>query len=179
MELFSALTSISYEAINFIASLSSLKLHTPHSTEVSTGEPGVFTFGPLLEGGEVMQRPDMVKEFESASEVRGEYTVHCPLPQVCRADLEIAATALDGLESRGSVSPKSYTSPPTTRWWLAPSKVSSRTQWSAPSAATSPSASSPSCTSRCRCLAPWTASWRWWWWWAPGPPPYISSPNRH
>ena len=87
-----------------LSECTSMELHTPHSTEVScTDTGGVFNFSSTgveleKEGAEAACRSvgDMDREFESVSEV-------------CRADLE-SASNLDGLESRGSASPKSYTS---------------------------------------------------------------------
>jgi len=99
-----------------LSECTSMELHTPHSTEASGTEMGsVFNFsgtGALLDKeGEISCRTmgeldrgnlertnmgDLEREFESVSEV-------------CRADLE-SVTNLDGMESRGSASPKSYTS---------------------------------------------------------------------
>ena len=99
-----------------LSECTSMELHTPHSTEASCTEMGsVFNFsgtGALLDKeGELTCRSmgeldranlertnlgDLEREFESVSEV-------------CRADLE-SVTNLDGMESRGSASPKSYTS---------------------------------------------------------------------
>jgi len=77
----------------------SMELHTPHSTEASCNEgSNVFNFsisGKMFDK-ESAREGDLDKEFESVSEV-------------CRADLE-NVNNIDGTESRGSVSPKSYTS---------------------------------------------------------------------
>merc|ERR1719300_1125291 len=80
-----------------------MELHTPHSTEVSGTEGStVFNFsisGKMLDKdseSEVGRGVDLDREFESVSEVG-------------RADLE-NVNNIDGMESRGSASPKSYTS---------------------------------------------------------------------
>eukprot|EP00090_Calanus_glacialis_P016194 TRINITY_DN25418_c0_g1_i1.p1 TRINITY_DN25418_c0_g1~~TRINITY_DN25418_c0_g1_i1.p1 ORF type:complete len:1021 (+),score=440.40 TRINITY_DN25418_c0_g1_i1:398-3064(+) len=80
-----------------------MELHTPHSTEVSCAEGStVFNFsltGKMLDKdseSEVGRGGDLEREFESVSEVG-------------RADLE-NVNNIDGMESRGSASPKSYTS---------------------------------------------------------------------
>ena len=77
----------------------SMELHTPHSTEISinTESGNVFNFnvsGKMFDKDK--EAADLEKEFESVSEV-------------CRADLE-NVNNIDGTESRGSASPKSYTS---------------------------------------------------------------------
>ena len=79
----------------------SMELHTPHSTEASCNEnSNVFNFslhGKIFDKeADRGQDNDLDKEFESVSEV-------------CRADLE-NVNNIDGTESRGSASPKSYTS---------------------------------------------------------------------
>ena len=79
----------------------SMELHTPHSTEASCNEnSNVFNFsinGKMFDKeADRGQDHDLDKEFESVSEV-------------CRADLE-NVNNIDGTESRGSASPKSYTS---------------------------------------------------------------------
>ena len=78
----------------------SMELHTPHSTEISCNNDAsnVFNFnvtGKMFDK-ESDREADLEKEFESVSEV-------------CRADLE-NVNNIDGTESRGSASPKSYTS---------------------------------------------------------------------
>jgi len=80
----------------------SMELHTPHSTEASCTEGStVFNFslsGKMLDKDSESEvgRGDLDREFESVSEVG-------------RADLE-NVNNIDGMESRGSASPKSYTS---------------------------------------------------------------------
>ena len=70
-----------------------MELHTPHSTEVSCNDTSnVFNFSIT---GKMLDK-DEEREFESVSEVG-------------RADLENVHN-IDGMESRGSASPKSYTS---------------------------------------------------------------------
>ena len=70
-----------------------MELHTPHSTEVSCNDTSnVFNFSIT---GKMLDK-DEEREFESVSEVG-------------RADLE-NVNNIDGMESRGSASPKSYTS---------------------------------------------------------------------
>ena len=76
-----------------LSECTSMELHTPHSTEVSCNDPGnVFNFSIT---GKMLDK-DEEREFESVSEVG-------------RADLE-NVNNIDGMESRGSASPKSYTS---------------------------------------------------------------------
>jgi len=86
-----------------LSECTSMELHTPHSTEVSGTEGStVFNFslsGKMLDKdseSEVGRGVDLDREFESVSEVG-------------RADLE-NVNNIDGTESRGSASPKSYTS---------------------------------------------------------------------
>jgi len=86
-----------------LSECTSMELHTPHSTEVSCADGStVFNFslsGKMLDKdseSEVGRGVDLDREFESVSEVG-------------RADLE-NVNNIDGTESRGSASPKSYTS---------------------------------------------------------------------
>jgi len=89
-------------AILPMSECTSMELHTPHSTEVSCTEGStVFNFslsGKMLDKDSESEvgRADLDREFESVSEVG-------------RADLENVMN-IDGTESRGSASPKSYTS---------------------------------------------------------------------
>ena len=77
-----------------------MELHTPHSTEASCNNDSSNVFNFSISGKmfdkESEREGDLEKEFESVSEV-------------CRADLE-SVNNIDGTESRGSASPKSYTS---------------------------------------------------------------------
>ena len=76
-----------------LSECTSMELHTPHSTEVSCNDTSnVFNFNIT---GKMLDK-DEEREFESVSEVG-------------RADLE-NVNNIDGMESRGSASPKSYTS---------------------------------------------------------------------
>ena len=76
-----------------LSECTSMELHTPHSTEVSCNDTSnVFNFSIT---GKMLDK-DEEREFESVSEVG-------------RADLE-NVNNIDGMESRGSASPKSYTS---------------------------------------------------------------------
>ena len=76
-----------------LSECTSMELHTPHSTEVSCNDTNnVFNFSIT---GKMLDK-DEEREFESVSEVG-------------RADLE-SVNNIDGMESRGSASPKSYTS---------------------------------------------------------------------
>jgi len=85
-----------------VSECTSMELHTPHSTEASCTEGStVFNFslsGKMLDKdeSEVGRGVDFDREFESVSEVG-------------RSDLE-NVNNIDGMESRGSASPKSYTS---------------------------------------------------------------------
>ena len=75
-----------------LSECTSMELHTPHSTEVSCNDSNVFNFNIT---GKMLDK-DEEREFESVSEVG-------------RSDLE-NVNNIDGMESRGSASPKSYTS---------------------------------------------------------------------
>ena len=92
----------------------SMELHTPHSTEVSCGEDGamgkegtVFSFS---ESGKIL------KDVDSVSDLDRTYLAGCPdLESVSNLEPAIicsstAASATDEIDSRGSASPKSYTS---------------------------------------------------------------------
>ena len=93
--------SLARGAAYSMSECTSMELHTPHSTEASCNNDtaNVFSFNNL--SGNMFDKDseregDLEKEFESVSEVG-------------RADLE-SVLNIDGTESRGSASPKSYTS---------------------------------------------------------------------
>ena len=76
-----------------LSECTSMELHTPHSTETSQTEGGVFSFSQT---GRALDRE---------GEAWGESVSEVGRPN----DLE-SVTNIDGMESRGSASPKSYTS---------------------------------------------------------------------
>ena len=92
--------SLARGAAYSMSECTSMELHTPHSTEASCNNDtanNVFSFNSdKMFDKEREAEGDLEKEFESVSEVG-------------RADLE-SVNNIDGTESRGSASPKSYTS---------------------------------------------------------------------